>query len=69
MNKGTVKIKETLHLESSLVKFEAEWPSGKTFTKYVDLGDDVNERRRQERFATEREYEVEWDEEGIIYGE
>jgi hypothetical protein len=67
--KGTVKIKETLHLESNLVKFEACWPSDKTFTKYVDPGDDVNERRRQERFAEKRGYTVEWDEEGIVYGE
>lgn len=68
-NKGTVKIKETLDLKSGLVKFEADWPSGRTFTKYVQLNDDVNERARQERFAEERGYEVEWDEEGTVYGE
>jgi hypothetical protein len=69
MSKGTVRISEELHLASSLVKFTAKWPSGKEFSKYVDLGDDVNERARQERFAEERGYEVEWDEAENINGE
>ena len=67
-----VKIKETctgrgiydddgdLIGEQDLTKFEATWPSGKVFTKYVVREDDVNERRRQESFAQERGYRVEW---------
>ena len=64
MSKGTVVIKETLRgcIGQGLVKFTATWPSGKTFEKYVDAGDAVNERVRQERFAEERGYEVKRDE-------
>ena len=69
MSKGTVVIKETAELSAGLTKFVATWPSGKTFTKYVDMGDDVNERRRQERFAKERGYEVKWDMKGTIEGD
>ena len=60
--KGIVKITETTRGcgDSGLVKFTAVWPSGKTFEKFVDIGDDVNERRRQERFAEERGFVVEW---------
>lgn len=59
--KGTVVLTETLRGcgASGLVQFHAVWPSGRTFTKYVDLGDDVNERRRQIRFALDRGYRVE----------
>jgi len=67
MSKGTVKIKETL--AGDLVKFEVRWPSGKVFTKYVDQSDDVNERTRQVRFATERGYDAEFDMTGKVWGE
>jgi len=67
MSKGTVVIKETM--EAGLTKFKATWPSGKVFEKYVDMGDDVNERRRQEDFAESRGYTVEWDEEGLVFGD
>jgi hypothetical protein len=72
MSKGTVKIKESCTGqafydedgdyvgEQALTKFQATWPGGKVFTKYVVREDDVNERRRQEEFARERGYEVEW---------
>ena len=69
MSKGTVVIKETAALSAGLTLFTATWPSGKVFKKYVDMGDDVNERRRQERFAEERGYEVKWDMEGTIEGD
>jgi hypothetical protein len=59
MSKGTVKITETIEGGAGAVKFEITWPSGKVFTKYVGLNDDVNERRAQQRFAQERGYEVE----------
>ena len=69
MSKGTVVIKEIAALATGLAKFVATWPSGKVFTKYVDMGDDVNERRRQEQFAESRGYEVEWDMEGVVFGD
>ena len=80
MSKGTVVIKETMAGtiltneageyvgEEALARFTATWPSGKVFEKYVDAGDAVNERVRQERFAEERGYEVEWDMKGSIIG-
>ena len=71
MSKGTVVIKETADgcMVAGLTRFTATWPSGKVFEKYVDMGDAVNERVRQERFAEERGYEVEWDMEGVIFGD
>jgi len=68
MSKGTVSIKETL-AGNGIVKFETRWPSGKVFTKYVDQGDDVNERVRQVRFAEERGYDAEFDLTGKVFGE
>jgi len=70
MFKGTVVIKENARgcMGAGLTRFTATWPSGKEFVKYVDAGDAVNERIRQERFAEKRGYEVEWDEEGTIIG-
>ena len=72
MSKGIVVIKEDAKegaLGAGLTRFSTTWPSGKTFKKFVDQGDAVNERVRQQRFAEERGYEVEWDEEGVIFGD
>ena len=71
MSKGTVIIKEDGKgcIGQGLTRFTVTWPSGKVFTKFIDSGDAVNERVRQARFAEERGYEVEYDEEGVVYGE
>jgi len=71
MSKGTVVIKESGKgcMGVGLTKFTAAWPSGKTFEKFVDAGDAVNERRRQERFIESRGYTVKWDMEGTIEGD
>ena len=69
--KGTVIIKQDASgaLGVGLVKITATWPGGKKFSKYVDVGDAVNEERRQARFAESRGYGVEYDEEGLIFGD
>jgi len=71
MSKGTVVIKQDAKgsMGAGLTKITATWPSGKEFSKYVDSGDVVNEERRQARFAEDRGYEVEYNEEGVVYGD
>ncbi len=53
-----IEIEEIPYLATGLTKFVVTWPSGKTFTKFVDAGDAVNERRRQESFAETRGFYV-----------
>jgi len=71
MSKGTVVIRQVARgsMGAGLTKITATYPSGRIFSKYVDMGDAVNEERRQARFAEERGYEVEYDEEGVIFGD